>query len=273
MSNPPLPPYSGPAAGPRRASTYASVVQGQNNMPQPPASQPSGRSSIGYTAAPGSSYPPAAHAASTSHIRHQSRGMDTDMHSGGLSSSWGRSGHVSAYANTWAGLASAAGGAGGLSSEEAKLPSFFIPSYLKGTRQARKLEEAHVARVVAQRDSRSAHSSNAASLSTSSSSVNVHKMVPSHRGMTHDIIERALPSASVEDAPAPLPSRWALGHDVTGMDLLNAATEARYSGLTKQHDEAACVRADCTIPRECGIFYYEVTVGTKQKERCVDLLC
>jgi hypothetical protein len=92
--------------------------------------------------------------------------------------------------------------------------------------------------------------------------------------MTHDIIERAAPSAAAtEDTPAPLPSRWALGHDVTGLDLFNGATEARCSGLSKQHDEAACVRGDCTIPRECGIFYYEVTVGTKQKEKYVRPLC
>jgi hypothetical protein len=193
--------------------------------------------------------------------------MDTDMHTGsGLSSSWGRSGYVSAtpYANsTWAGLAAASN----VLQEDPKLPPFYIPSYLKGTRQARKLHEAHQARLAAQRDSRSAHSSNAASLSTSSSSLNVHKMVPSHRGMTHDIIERAPPSA--EDAPAPLPSKWTLGSDVTGMDLLNGGTEARYSGLTKPHDEAACVKSDCAIPRECGIFYYEVTVSTKQKEKSV----
>jgi hypothetical protein len=90
--------------------------------------------------------------------------------------------------------------------------------------------------------------------------------------MTHDIIERAPPLAPEE--PAPLPSRWQLGQDVTGMDLLNEGLEARYSGLTKQHDEAAGVKGDVCIPRECGVFYYEVTVGTKQKEKyLLPLLC
>ena len=173
----------------------------------------------------------------------------------------------------WAGLAGAVSGAHG--EETPRLPPFFMPSYLRGTRQARRLEEAHSARLASHRDAtRSAHSSNAASLSTSSSSINVHKMVPSHRGMTHDIIERAAPvGVAGEEAAAPLPSRWQLGTDVTGMDLLGGGTEARYSGLTKQHEEAAGVRSDVPIPRECGIFYYEVTVGTKQKDGYVRAGC
>ncbi|KIW08834.1 uncharacterized protein PV09_00763 [Verruconis gallopava] len=271
MSNPGLPPY--------RRTSYASIVQGGSSsgnasaQGHPSSSSPlSSRPPISY---PGASYPPSAFLATGRALygHNPTRragpipGMDVDT----LASSWGRS----------QGLHAAVGSL----SDDLRLPPFFVPSYLCRTRQARRLAEAHAARVAAaQRDgsggtaagnanARSAHSSNAGSLSTSSSSVNVHKMVPSHRGMTHDIIERAPPSSvgSGDDAPAPLPTRWQVGQDVTGIELSNGATEARYTGQTKQPDEAAGVRGDVPIPRECGIFYYEVTVGTKQKENAVQI--
>ena len=176
----------------------------------------------------------------------------------------------------WAGLAGAMSLGGGREEAE-RIPTFFMPSYLRGSRHARRLEEAHERRLVASREAgtgtsgaggtRSGHSSNAPSLSTSSSSLNVHKMVPSHRGMTHDIIERAPSIGMSEDIPSPLPSRWQNQEGVQGIDLLNAQMEARYSGLTKANaDEAAGVRSEVHVPRECGIFYYEVTVGSKQKD-------
>lgn len=184
--------------------------------------------------------------------------MDSSVLPAALSGSVGRVGTWPTYANSnqWA---------AGLTAtlEESKVPHFFIPSYLRGTRIARRLHQQYQARLTAHRTSRSGHSS----LSTSSSSLNLHKMVPSHRGMTHDIIERPGPQGSLDDAPPPLPSKWSVPHDVTGMDLSNGGLDARYSGLLKQNDEAAVVRGEYTIPRECGIFYFEVTVGTKQKER------
>jgi hypothetical protein len=164
---------------------------------------------------------------------------------------------MGSYSNQWTGV--------GNSFDELKSPTFFIPSYLRGSRHAQRLHDAHKAKLAAQRDARSAQSSNAASLSTSSSSVNLHKMVPSHRGMTHDIIERA-PAPVFEDTPAPLPSRWNHNDKFSGVDLLPGGLEVRYNGLSKTHDEAAAVRADEPMPRECGIYYFEVTVLSKGKE-------
>lgn len=256
MSNPPLPPYTG-GAGARRFS-YASVVQSGGAAAALAEGQQRPARSSAFSTTSGGSYPPAQNT-SSHHSRHQSRAMESDLHPSGLSSSWGRSGHAQNYAGQWSGL--------GAGFEEPKVPPFFIPSYLRGSRQARRMDEVNSARLAAQRDARSAHSSNAASLSTSSSSLNLHKMVPSHRGMTHDIIERATTQIPYEEMASPLPSRWVASHEVSGLDLGHAGLEARYSGLTKQHDEAAVVRGDHPIPRECGIFYFEVTVGTKQKER------
>jgi hypothetical protein len=91
--------------------------------------------------------------------------------------------------------------------------------------------------------------------------------------MTHDIIERAAPAATVEEAPAPLPTRWVVGgQDVVGLDLGESGLEARYSGNgTRNADEASCVRGDVPIPRECGVFYYEVTVVSKNRGRFVHI--
>jgi Ran-binding protein 9/10 len=146
--------------------------------------------------------------------------------------------------------------------------SFFIPSYLKGLRHAERLEEAHKASLAAARDARSAHSSNAGSLSTSSSSINLHKMVPTHRGLASEVIERAPPTPIYpEDAPAPLPSRWNDNDKFSGLDLMNGGLELKYNGVPKPNDsEAAAVRADHPMPRECGIYYYEVTVVSKSKD-------
>jgi hypothetical protein len=164
---------------------------------------------------------------------------------------------MGSYSNQWTGV--------GNGVDELKAPSFFIPSYLRGSRHAERLQNTHKARFMAQRDARSAPSSNAASLSTSSSSVNLHKMVPSHRGMTHDIIERA-PAPVYEDTPAPLPSRWNHNDKYSGVELMPGGLEVRYNGLSKTHDEAAAVRSDESMPRECGIYYFEVTVLSKGKE-------
>ena len=256
----PLPPYSnsntGPS-GPHRFSSYASVVQGSTSISS--TTPPSSRSAVNFMGTATGSYPPAH--SFTQHSRHPSRGMETDSQHLGLPSSWGKGEH-SSYSNQWPGS--------GNGFDEPKVPPFFIPSYLRGSRHAQRIEEAHKSRLAAQRDSRLAHSSNGGSLSTSSSSINIHKMVPSHRGMTHDIIERAVPLAIYEDTVSPLPSRWSSTDKFSGLDLAPGGLEARFNGLSKTHEEAAAVRADHPMPRECGIFYFEVTVGSKNKERYGD---
>ncbi|KAF2401599.1 SPRY-domain-containing protein [Trichodelitschia bisporula] len=153
-----------------------------------------------------------------------------------------------------------------------------IPSYLRGSRLAGRLQAAHRAKhaasAAATRDNpRSGQSSGAGSLSTSSSSVNLHKPSPaSHRGMTHDIIERAAPAAVYEDQPSPLPSRWSDTDKASGLELSDNGLEVRCIGLSKtSHEEAAAVRADHPMPRECGIYYFEVEVVSKNKEGLISI--
>ncbi|RDI81066.1 hypothetical protein Vi05172_g8982 [Venturia inaequalis] len=181
--------------------------------------------------------------------------MDVEGGHNGASASWGRAGTIPSYSHTWPGAGM----------DDSKMPAFFVPSYLKGSRHAERLEEAYKVKMAAQRDAKSIPSSVTGSLSTSSSSVNLHKLVPSHRGMTHDIIERA-PAAVYEDVPAPIPSRWSQLDKYQGLELTPDGLEVRYTGMGKSQDEAAAVRADHSMPRECGIYYYEVTVASKGKE-------
>lgn len=145
------------------------------------------------------------------------------------------------------------------------MPPFFVPSYLRGSKHAEKLQKAHTARLAAtQRECRPAQSSVAGSLSTSSSSVNLHKMAGSHRGLTHEVMERA--PVFVDEPVSPWPTRWNDNDKFAQLDIEDEGTQAKYSGSQKTHDEAASVRADCPMPRQCGIYYYEVTVVSKGKD-------
>jgi hypothetical protein len=144
------------------------------------------------------------------------------------------------------------------------IPPFFVPSYLRGSKHAEKLQEAHKAKVAAQREFRSTQSSNAGSLSTSSSSVNLHKLAGSHRGLTHEVIERA--PVFVDEPVSPWPTKWSESDKFAQLDIEDGGRQAKFSGSQKTHDEAASVRADCPMPRQCGIYYYEVTVVSKGKD-------
>ena len=142
---------------------------------------------------------------------------------------------------------------------------FFKPTYLRESTYMEKLEAAYRANLAAHRESSSAHSSNPGSLSTSSSSVSLHKMAPSHRGMTYEIIEH---QPTLEDhGLAPLPSKWAEVDKYGGLEIAANGLDVKYIGLSKLHDhEAAAARADHPMPPQCGIYYFEVTIISKGKE-------
>lgn len=128
-----------------------------------------------------------------------------------------------------------------------------------------KLEVAHKAKLAAQREAHSAHSSNPGSLSTSSSSVSLHKMAPSHRGMTYEIIEHQPPLD--DEGLTPLPSKWAEADKHGGLEIAADGLDVKYVGALKLHDhEAAAARADHPMPPQCGIYYFEVTIISKGKE-------
>lgn len=219
-----------------------------------PAQQSSTRSGLLSQIANSSSTP---HAISQN--RH-SRSYEPDVHSNSMSTSWGRGAALPSYSSQsgyWQGL-------GGTAQD---VPPFFVPSYLRGSMLAEKLQEAHkakLAKMAAQRDYKTTQSSNPGSLSTSSSSANLHKMAGSYRGLTHDIIERS--SVFVDEPAQPWPTKWNEGDKFPQLELEDGGRLAKFSGTQKSHDEAASVRADYPMPRQCGIYYYEITIISKGKE-------
>lgn len=239
-----------------RRSSYASVAAG--NAGQSQSSAPARSGAFSHLANPSSLATQAANASMQS-ARHLSRSGDTD-NPHNMSTSWGRGGPLPSYSSQFGYLHGMGGPA-----NDGPGSSFFVPSYLRGSKHAERLEEIYKAKLAAQREYRSGHSSNAGSLSTSSSSVNLHKPVPSYRGLTHDIIERA--PVYLDDQIAPWPTRWSDTDKYTQLDIEDGGRSARFTGGTsKTHDEAASVRADHPMPRQCGIYYYEVTVMSKGKE-------
>lgn len=148
--------------------------------------------------------------------------------------------------------------------QDGTVPDFFVPSYLRGSRHAEKLEEIHKQRFSAQREHWSAHSPVAPPLSASSSSVNLHKAPAAHRGLSHDIVERT--PVAAEEPVAPWPTRWNDADKFPQMEVEDNGRQAKFGGAQKAHDEAASIRADYPMPRQCGIYYYEVTVVSKGKD-------
>lgn len=237
-----------------RRGSYAQVASGSagNSQPNPVPSQSGQFARLANSG----SYPISAGVFAG--YRH-ARSIDADGHHGSMSNSLGRSGPVPSYTSH----ASHLGGYGGL--HEGGAPVFFVPSYLRGSRHAEKLEEEHRARIAAYREQRSTNSSNAASLSTSASSVNLHKPVHSYRGLAHEIIERA--PSFIEEPVVSWPTRWDDRHKYPQMEVDEDGRLAKFAGAGKSgHDEAAAIRADTPMPRQCGIYYYEVTVVSKGKD-------
>jgi hypothetical protein len=148
---------------------------------------------------------------------------------------------------------------------------FFIPSYLEESRYAERLREDQVNKIPPP-SSRSA--SQPASLSTSSSSVNLHdrqRFPPSHRGLTYDVVE--IPpstSSTVEEPPQPLPSKWDAAHKGPGLEILNDGLQVKYNGA-RSSDEGTAIRADHPMPTMAGIYYFEVNMLTKQREGLVSV--
>ncbi|CZT06326.1 related to human RANBPM NP_005484.1 [Rhynchosporium graminicola] len=203
------------------------------------------------------------------HLRHESRGLDMDLNmNGGIhgrAGSWGRGGQLPSFSSAFGPLVH---GYGYGSLGGGHVDHFFTPSYLKGSKYVQRLEDAHRAKVAAQKEVHSAQSSQPGSLSTSASSLNLHtKIAPSHRGMTYDLIEKAPP---VEDETlAPLPSRWNGQDKYGGLEILSDGQEVKFTGPKSERDrdlEACAIRADHPMPPQCGIYYFEVTILSKKRE-------
>ena len=135
-----------------------------------------------------------------------------------------------------------------------------------------KLEAAYKARLDAEREAALAlqQTSKSGSLSTSSSSVSLHRMAPSHRGMTYEIVENS-PDLGDESIP-PLPSQWKDYDKTGGLEVSADGLDVRCSnGMKTQDHEAASTRSDYPMPPQCGVYYFEVAILSKGKEGMVGI--
>ncbi|KAI9805794.1 MAG: hypothetical protein M1825_000408 [Sarcosagium campestre] len=261
-------PSAGSSSMPRRSS-YASVVSGAAQT-SPINQQPTRSGALSQLINQASTQTNLSHGLhSTHHSRNPSRGLDYDMGNsgpgGGAASSWSRSGNIPASSKQFAPTAY------NLATGEASQDSFFMPSYLRTSRYMERLVEANRAKQALSRDGPPINSSNGGSLSTSSSSLNLHKLAPSHRGMTYDIVEKEPLSES--NTLTPLPSKWNESDKFGGIDIQQGGLNVRFVGPEKSHEhiEAATVRADNPMPPQCGIYYYEVMVVSKGKEGTIGI--
>lgn len=265
-------PTGAPGLMPRRTS-YASVVSGTAASLTQSYQHPSRSGAFSHLLNQNTdhSYDAGYHHPGGS-SRYDSRGNDLDMqrNSGiyGGSGSWGRLGQLPSFSSAFGPLTNGYGldGSSGGSADQ-----FFIPSYLRGSKHVQKLAEIHRAKLMARRDTPSAHSSQPGSLSTSNSSANLNaKLAPSHRGMTYDLIEKAPPLE--DDGLAPLPSKWNTHDKHASLEVLGDGQEVKFTGTRSSSDrdlDASSIRSDHPIPTQCGIYYFEVTILSRKREEYV----
>lgn len=177
---------------------------------------------------------------------------------------------VGSYPESWDRHHSTSFGDRMTSTWESRMSDFFVPSYLRNSRYIERLEERHRERTAAlaqlrERENRSGPTSRVGSLSTTPSTLNLQRVgSTSHRGVMYEVQEKA-PKQS-ENVVRPLPSQWSSVDKGLGLEVVNDGLEVKTNGATKNNDDAASIRADSPVPRECGIYYYEVTLMSKSKE-------
>lgn len=252
---------TGPSATmPPRRSSYASVAAG-TAAASPQSQTPIQSRAFSYLMNPMSST--SAHpqvAESEQHLQAQQLSETTVP--ANERSYWGKGGGTMNHPNqyTFGGVYAVRNTMG------SALGDFFVPSYLRESRYIEKLESAYKARISTQKEAVLMHTgASNVPLSASSSSVSLHRMQPSHRGMTYEIVENQ--PVVEDDGPAPLPSKWAEVDKYGALEIVSDGLDVRYTGPLRAHEhEAAAARADHPIPPQCGIYYYEVSILHKGKE-------
>lgn len=147
---------------------------------------------------------------------------------------------------------------------------FFVPSYLRGSTYMQMLDEAHKAKLQAQRDSKRSTANGAAHGALRFAQT---PLPPgTHRGLAHNVIERPPAAAADDAAVAPLPTRWNKEDVWTGIDLQPDDLSVKYTGPKSHHErdhEASAARADHYMPPQCGLYYFEVQILHGKRDECV----
>lgn len=168
-------------------------------------------------------------------------------------------------------------------------PPFFTPSYLKFSRHVQRLRTAYEEHLAELRENlalnlqpqssptsapQRRHSLSASSSHASLNSKMHGSQYHTQRGPVQDVIERKPALSAIDEelkGMNPLPSKWSEADKAPGLEVLASGTEVRYNGLNngqpnKREDEAASIRSDKPIPKEVGIYYYEVTILSRGKD-------
>ncbi|KGQ05676.1 Ran-binding protein 10 [Beauveria bassiana D1-5] len=140
---------------------------------------------------------------------------------------------------------------------------FFIPSYLQSSTYMHKLQEAHRSRTHSRREQK-----RNGTLSTSNGFSSDLLPTGSHRGLSHNVVERGVLSED-KDGLSPLPTRWDKGDTSGGLDLHTDGLGVKYVEIKGQLDrdhEACGIRADHHMPLQCGIYYFEVQILSGRRD-------
>ncbi len=160
-------------------------------------------------------------------------------------------------------------GYGGLASTEGT-STFLSPSYLRGTVYLQKLEEAHKAKVVAERESHAAKPQPGGGLAAGSNTHTQGSKLPSgsHRGVAYELVEKP-PAVEDENTLHPLPSRWNKDDKDPALEVLGDGYEVKFTGRGSGDHEACAIRADNFMPTLCGVYYFEVLILSRKREEYV----
>ncbi|KAL2018836.1 hypothetical protein VTK56DRAFT_325 [Thermocarpiscus australiensis] len=154
---------------------------------------------------------------------------------------------------------------------------FLSPSYLRGSVYLQKLEEIHRARLLAEREGHAAKGQPGASAPASSRlASNGSSQLPvvvgakvsgaAHRGVAYDVVERPM-FPEDDETVSPLPSRWNKDDKDGALEILGDGYEVRYAGRVSSDHEASAVRADHHMSSSCGVYYFEIVVLNRKKEK------
>ncbi|KAL9595630.1 MAG: hypothetical protein Q9219_006336 [cf. Caloplaca sp. 3 TL-2023] len=265
-SGPPHFSYSSSSSGlPPRRTSYASVAAGSTSTYDQSLMSTSRPGAFSHLAAPNptsSLNPQDQHGNYSTRPPHRTSVSDALMDEGvNVPGSWGRGG--TNHCSSQQGYRQAYGGIGGGAGVSGDGP--FVPSYLRYSRYMERLVAAHEAKAAAQREAPQSQSKGNGALSSRSSSVNLPKLAPSHRGMTYEVIEHQPPEDT--GGLTPLPSKWAETDKNQAMEIGLGGLDVRFVGPSKLHDhEAAATRTDYPMPVQGGLYYYEVTITSKGKD-------
>ncbi|KAK1829062.1 SPRY domain-containing protein [Podospora conica] len=149
----------------------------------------------------------------------------------------------------------------------AKGPSFLSPSYLRGSVYLQKLDEAHKARVLAERESFAAKMQSGGGIAAvgGPQSPNSKRPASSHRGVQFEVVEKtSVPK--VDPTINPLPSRWNRDDKDSSLEVMDDGCTVKHTGRSSSDHEACAIRADHYMPPLCGVYYFEVTVLNRKRE-------